>query len=161
MAYKYTQEEIKDLEKLLKEYRNTKHFRKIQAVYLSAKSYTLKEVSEATGYEYRYISKIKRKYASEGKNYLVTTKVAGGNNRRVPKIEEQKILQEIYSEVKPGTISTIKHLKKLFEERVGFELPYSTFYDILKRNNWVKIVPRKEHPKKATEAEIKDSKKLK
>jgi len=54
-----------------------------------------------------------------------------------------------------------KDIKKAFDEKLGRDTGRGYIYMVLERNGWRKIMPRSKHPKKADDATIEASKKLK
>jgi len=60
-----------------------------------------------------------------------------------------------------GQQVTAVDIKKAFDEERGKDTGSGYIYMVLKRHKWRMVMPRGKHPKKATEAEIEASKKLK
>ena len=61
--------------------------------------------------------------------------------------EEKKILEKVEKDALSGKILIYKHVKDIVEEAVGREVSDDYIWDMFKRHNWKKKVPRQSHPK--------------
>jgi len=55
---------------------------------------------------------------------------------------------------------TVQSIKAAFDAKRGKDTGRGYIYMLLARHNWRKVMPRGQHPKKASETEIEVSKKL-
>jgi len=71
--------------------------------------------------------------------------------------EEEKMMNKLKIKAKDGKILVAKHIRKIVEERVGKSVSDDYIWDLFKRHNWRKKMPRPEHPKgnKAAQEEFK------
>jgi transposase len=84
----------------------------------------------------------------------------GGNKQKVSTVQELVFLTSYVEDAKAGKIITTKDLWLDYQEEFNVTMTRNAFYKLLDRHNWRKIIPRQEHPKKASDAEIEASKKL-
>jgi transposase len=71
----------------------------------------------------------------------------GGNNHLMTFEEETQFLDEFMEKAKSGLIVTMPELHNHYNLRVGKITPKSTFYRLLKRHDWRKVLPDTRHPK--------------
>jgi transposase len=71
----------------------------------------------------------------------------GGNNYLMSFEEETAFLGEFEDKAKKGLILTMPELHEKYNLSVGKKTPKSTFYRLLKRYNWRKVLPDTRHPK--------------
>jgi transposase len=74
--------------------------------------------------------------------------------------EESRFIGEFKDKAEKGQYVTVKEIKIAYCEKIGHKCGKGQIYRVLKRQEWRKVVPRKEHPNKASGAEIDASKKL-
>jgi transposase len=70
----------------------------------------------------------------------------GGNNHLMSAEEERAFLAEFEGKADAGFIVTMPELHEQYNIRVGRQTPKSTFYRLLKRNNWRKALPDTRRP---------------
>jgi len=95
------------------------------------------------------VSKYKKfglKYVS-GNNYKQ-------NQRYLTKIEESDFLKTFEVDASAGKVLEVADIIKAFEKMIGHSVAKSTVYKMLYRNKWRKVMPRSNHPKKATDEAI-------
>ena len=61
--------------------------------------------------------------------------------------DEEKMMNELKILAKEGKILVAKHIRKIVEERLGKAVSDDYIWDLFKRHNWKKKMPRPEHPK--------------
>ncbi|MDR2612088.1 MAG: winged helix-turn-helix domain-containing protein [Deltaproteobacteria bacterium] len=71
----------------------------------------------------------------------------GGNNHLMTFDEEAGFLKEYQEQATAGELMSMAELHAEYNTRVGKETPKSTFYRVLKRHNWRKVLPGARHPK--------------
>lgn len=71
--------------------------------------------------------------------------------------EEEKMMSNLKIKAKEGKILVAKHIRKIVEAKVGTAVSDDYIWDLFKRHNWKKKMPRSEHPKrnKAAQEEFK------
>jgi len=71
--------------------------------------------------------------------------------------EENKMMNDLKLKATEGKILVAKHIKKVIEKKVGKQVSDDYIWDLFKRHNWKKKMPRPEHPKrnKAAQEEFK------
>lgn len=62
--------------------------------------------------------------------------------------EEVKFLSEFVNRARRGLVTTTAEIHRAFENKVGKKVHESVISRLLKRHNWRKVEPRREHPKK-------------
>jgi len=62
--------------------------------------------------------------------------------------EENKMMNDLKLKAVEGKILVAKHIKKVIEKKVGKQVSDDYIWDLFKRHNWKKKMPRPEHPKR-------------
>lgn len=139
---------------------NLNLYKKIEVLDYATKGYTNREIARLTGYSLSRVSDFIREYTKNGIGYFTEEHRKGGNRRNLTKDEEQKILSKFDVQAKKGQVISLGAIKDEYEKVRGKETSNSTFYSFLKRIKWRRVMPRGQHPKKASEEVIETSKKL-
>lgn len=155
-----TEEEYNAAVKAEKETKNKNVSRRLKVIILSYEGLKNSEIAEKLDYNPTYITKILKSFKIEGIEYFTSNKQMG-NNRHLSKYEEEKILNKFKEISEKGNIVSAKEIKEELDKEIGKETPSNYVYRLLKRHNWRKVMPRKRHPKSASEEEKNSSKKLK
>jgi transposase len=71
----------------------------------------------------------------------------GGHNHLMTIEEETQFLEEFKNKAIDGELPTMPELHAEYNKRVGKNTPKSTFYRMLKRHEWRKVLPDTKHPK--------------
>ena len=159
--YKIDAIEAEKIREEMKRTEKAKIYRKLQAVALRGEGKTNAEISAITKYNSNYISELCKTYVNNGISALVTDGRKGGNNRHMNETEAFEFLRKYEEQAKNGQIVTVETISKGYDEAVNKEhKSKSSVYYFLKKYEWRKVVPKKQHPGKATDAEIEASKKL-
>jgi transposase len=127
---------------------------------LRLEGYKNAEISLITGYSKSRISALVCIYANEGIDYFKNSNYKGGNNRNLSFEEEVELLKQFEEKANSGQIITVQEIENAYEEKVGHEIGSGQIYKVLKRHGWRKVMPRSQHPNKASEEAIEASKKL-
>ena len=135
-------------------------YKKIEVLDYAAKGYTNKEIAKLTGYSTSRISDFISEYIKNGIGYFITEHRKGGNHRNLTKETENRIIEEFKEKAINGQVINLVAIKKEYERARGKETAHSTFYAFLHRVKWRRVMPRGQHPKKASEEVIETSKKL-
>jgi transposase len=71
--------------------------------------------------------------------------------------DEKKMMDDLKNKAKDGKILVAKHIRKIVETKVGKAVSDDYIWDLFKRHNWKKKMPRPEHPKgnKSAQEEFK------
>jgi hypothetical protein len=81
--------------------------------------------------------------------------------RNLSKAEEEEFLAKFEQEAEEGHVVTVGKIKEAYDGVTGkIHKSPSTAYYMLHNNGWRKVVPRQEHPDKASEEVMDASKKL-
>ena len=67
--------------------------------------------------------------------------------------EEQNLMNDLAVFAVNGNILVAKHIGELIEKKLGKPVSEDYIWDLFKRHNWKKKMPRPEHPKKNKEAQ--------
>jgi len=118
-----------------------------------AKAYELTQEQVGEIASYRKLNKDKNVDVILKGNY-------SGNRRNLTKEQEKVFIDTFKEKAEKGELVTVKEIKLAYCEKIGHKCGNGQIYRVLKRQKWHKVVPRKEHPNKASEAEIETSKKL-
>jgi transposase len=78
----------------------------------------------------------------------------GGNNHLLSFEEEREFLDDFVRKAKEGSVLTMPELHELYNIRVGKKTPKSTFYRLLKRHNWRKVLCNKTPPQGCPEIQL-------
>lgn len=158
--YKPTPKQTVELETMMKSVTNKTHYRRLQAVMLRGKGYTVKATAEITGLTPKTITDCTRRYLENGVEELLLERRGGRRHENMTYEEEVIFLSKFDEKIEAGAIITINAMHEAYQKELGRSTYISGFYQMLKRHGWRRIKPRPAHPKKA-DAEIVDvSKKL-
>ena len=157
---KFSEKEISEIKNWKKKISKKHLYRKLEVLDYVAKGMTYEKVSELTDYSLKGVYSIVRAYRSKGIKHFKEENRKGGYRRNLSEAQEEALMIEFEEKAIAGQVVSLSEVKRRYEEVRGKETANSTFYDFLKRVKWRRVMPRGEHPKKATEAEIEASKKL-
>ena len=105
------------------------------------------------------VYKVVELYNKEGKDF--TKALQWGGRRKATSFmslkEEEEMMNGLKIKAKEGKILVAKHIRKIIEKKIGKEVSEDYIWDLFKRHNWKKKMPRPEHPKrnKAAQEEFK------
>ena len=74
--------------------------------------------------------------------------------------EEAALLKLFAKKAEAGQMVEISEITAAYQEAVGHSVGTAQIYYVLRRHKWRKVMPRSQHPKKASEEVIETSKKL-
>lgn len=96
------------------------------------------------------VYKVVELYNKEGADF--TSKLNWGGRRSATSHmsfeEEEKMMKDLASKAINGKILVAKHIRKIIETKLGKPVSDDYIWDLFKRHNWKKKMPRPEHPKK-------------
>lgn len=159
MRYDFTAEELAEIQEARRQNGDKNVDRRLKALELKAAGRTGQEISEITGYDSGYISKLAAKYRNGGIE-AITGNHYGGNRRNMSYEEEAEFLAQFINEADGGHITDVSAIKAAYDEKIGHETGHGQIYYVLHRRGWSKKLPRSKHPKSATPEAIEASKKL-
>lgn len=135
--------------------------KRLKALELRGEGKEYKEISKETGFVASYVGKLVKKYVERGIE-SITGNHYKGNHRLLSIEEERKLLEPFMEQAKAGQLIEVSEIKTAYEKAIGRELNSNGhIYQVLKRHNIRKVMPRSQHPNKASEEVIETSKKLK
>jgi transposase len=158
-TYRITEEQIVEIEKQRKINKDKISEKRLRAVLLRGKGFSNKKIADMVETHPTVVSRWICLYTKEGIGGLLP-KQRGGNRRNLTLEEERKFIDSFKEKAEKGELVTVKEIKIAYCEKIGHICGKGQIYRVLKRQGWGKIVPRKRHPNKASEAEIEASKKL-
>ena len=157
--YVFTEKQIQEITNAAKANKRKNVDRRLRALLLRAKGNKLAEIAQATGYSFSNITKLVRTYREGGIAAIVENHY-GGNHRNMSYEEETALLKPFEKEAEAGQMVEISEIKAAYQEAVGHSVGTAQIYYVLHRHKWRKVMPRSQHPKKASEEVIEASKKL-
>jgi transposase len=158
--FRFTQEEHAEVIKLLDKIEDADLYRKLEVLRLKMEGYKNKEIAAITRYSASRVSALVSVYVKDGLAYFEQENRKGGNRRNLSFQDEEAFLAEFKEAASKGILVSVWDIRTAYNQRIGHASGLGTIYKILKRHGWRKIMPRSEHPKKASDEAIKASKKL-
>lgn len=159
--FEISAEEAVEIRKKMKSIKNKNACRRLEALALLGEGRKPKEVADIKGYNEKTVRILRSEYCKNGLEPFLTDGRKGGNHIVMSKEESQKFLSEFEEKAKAGQIITIEEIAKALDEATGKQREsLSTAYYFLHRHGWRKVMPRSQHPKKASDEAISASKKL-
>lgn len=148
----FTQEQIDEILKAEKNADKKYETKRLMILRLRAvEKMPAKEIGKIVGYPHPTVNNLITKYFKSGLESILGEKRKGGNKRYLTEDQEKELLQEFETQANEGKILIVSDIKKAYEKAVGKEVPKSTVYRMLKRQNWRKVMPRSKHPKSKPE----------
>jgi transposase len=158
--YKITKEQAKEIRRRIKNYEKTPAFRKLQAVMLMGEGIGVHTVAAITLYHHKRIYELVKQYCTKSFETFVKEQRGGVNHKNLTDSQEAAILDKFKEKAEKGEIVSLGEMKQEYERVRGKETANSTFYNFLDRVKWRRVMPRGQHPKKASNEAIEASKKL-
>ena len=157
---KFDEKQRKQIKHWKKKIEDMKLYKKIEVLDYASKGYTNREISELTDFSLSRVSDFVSEYIQNGIGYFIEEHRKGGNHRNLTDEQEKGIIDKFEEKAKSGKIVNLSDVKKEYERVLGKEVATSTFYSFLDRMDWRRVMPRGQHPKKASDEAIEASKKL-
>lgn len=155
----YNEESKKEIKNIYKKSHEKKERSRILVVKLRViQGMSAKEIATIVDYSCGYVAEIINKYDQFGISAL-TSKEYCGNHKNMTFEEEQAFLEPFKSKAMAGEILEVSEIIIAYGEKLNKKVSKSTVYKMLHRHEWRKIMPRSEHPKKASDDEIEAYKK--
>ena len=158
--YKITKEQAAEIRNIIKAYEKTSAFRKLQAVMLIGEVESVQAAAKATLYHPTWVYEIVKQFCTQTFDEFVEEGRGGKNHRNLTDEQESEILSKFEKQAMEGHVVSLAEVKKEYERVRGKDTANSTFYAFLDRMGWRRVMPRGQHPKKASDEVIETSKKL-
>ena len=159
--YKISAENAQEIRIRMKEIKDVKAYRRLEAVALRGEGKKNGEIGEITGFHPDWVGVLSKEYCNYGIEYLIEDGRKGGNNRNMSEDEEKAFLEQFKEAAKNGQIITASDFAAAYDKATGkVHESKSSVYYLLHKHDWRKIMPYTRHPGKASEEDIEASKKL-
>ena len=132
--------------------------RRLRVLMLWHDGKSLKEIGEIMDLHPISVNGMCRRYRKQGLEEYARNKYTS-HNWLLSWEKEEEILNTFKS--KAGQQITAKEIKAALDEACGKDTGHAYVYEVLKRHEWSKKMPRSKHPKAANEEACEASKKLK
>ena len=155
----YTEDEKFEIKKAYKKTHNPKDRGRLLCVKLRVvNGLSLEEISKITEYSLSTVSHVISLYNKYGIEELAIKKY-GGNHRNMTTEEERAFLEPFRKQALEGELLEVSEIINAYSNKLNKTVSKSTVYDLLHRHDWRKVMPRSEHPKKASDEAIEAYKK--
>ncbi len=154
-----SKQQLDEIKAARKENKNKKTEKRLQALQMRGEGKSRKEIQIVTGFTTVYISNLVARYCKEGLDSIIGSHYKG-NRRNMSYEEEEALLSAFTTEAKAGKMVDVAGFRKAYVEKIGHEIGHGQIYYVLHRHGWRKIMPRSQHPNKASDEAIEASKKL-
>jgi len=152
-GYIFDDTQKSEIKKAMKTVKDTKLYKRLEVLQMRSKGVKREQISEITGFNISYISQLVSKYFKSGITPIIQDNRTG-NNRKLTPEKEKELLAPFEEMAKRGEILVVADIKAAYDKLTREESSVPTVYNLLKRNNWRKIMPRSRHPKKASDEQI-------
>jgi transposase len=157
--FEFTEEEVTRAKEFRDNHSNEREYRAgLIFLQMTQGRYTTEELSDLFGISLSTVGEDIRKVRNPE---LAANKAqwGGGRNRLMTFDEETQFLDGWLETAKEGLIPTMPELHAAYNKLVGRDTPKSTFYRLLERHNWRKVLPDTRHPKADSEKQEEFKKK--
>ena len=154
-----TEAEYKAVKEAARNNTNKRVDKRLQAIILRYEGKKDIEIGDKLGYSRKRISQLCADFKKQGVDEYARHKY-GGNNQALTEQEEKEILEKFEEKAAIGEIVTAQNIKAAFDEKRGKDTGRGYIYMLLERHKWRTVMPRGQHPKKASNEAIEASKKL-
>ena len=150
----YSEEEKAAIKKAYKKCKNAKEQKRLLCLKLRiVKGFTSNYISSIVGYSSSFVDEIISTYNKEGLPGIKAKK-QGGNRKNLTLLQEKELLNSFSTQAENGKMLEVSDIIKGYEKLVGRKIAKSIVYKMLKRHGWRKVMPRSQHPNKASMEEI-------
>jgi hypothetical protein len=159
--YSISAEQANEIMLYRKKNKNKSVDRRLKALEMRAAGKKTAEIVIACEYHPAYVSKLVSIYCNHGIEAIVENHYAG-NHRNMSFEEEKELLKQFDDAAEQGQVIAVEDIQRAYEEKIGrsIEKSHGHIYQLLKRHNFRKVMPRSKHPNKASAEAIEASKKL-
>ena len=148
-AYEISQEQVAEIESYRKLNKNKNVDKRLRAVQLRGEGYDNKAIADKVEAHPTVVSRWICSYVKNGITAILKGNY-GGNRRNLTKEEEKVFINTFKEKAEKGELVTVKEIKLAYCEKIGHRCGNGQIYRVLERQKWRKVVPRKEHPNKAS-----------
>ena len=150
----YSEEDKIAIKKALKKCKDTKEQKRLLCLKLRiVKGFSSIYISQIVGYCSSFVDQIISKYNKEGLTGIDAKKQVG-NRKNLPLQQEKDLLESFSKQAENGKVLEVSDIISGYEKLVGRSIAKSIVYKMLKRHGWRKVMPRSQHPNKASVEEI-------
>jgi len=147
----------KELKAIMNKQKAVSAFRDYQIIYSVQTNFGKKaeDIAKGLGLSTNKVYKTVEKYNKHGLEWKENVTRGGRreSNCLMLLTEESEFLKSIEQEALKGEILTYRQIKGKLELRLNRSVSYDYIWDLFKRHNWSKKVPRQSHPKADKEAQ--------
>ena len=156
-----TEEQALEIEQIRKKNKDKNKEKRLKALVLHSKGESRADIAKATGFAATYITELVSKFCKVGISSIVDNHYCG-NHRCLTFEEEKALLEPFMAAAAAGKMIDVSEIKAVYEAKIGRTLENNRgqIYRVLERHGWRKVMPRSEHPNKASDEDIEASKKL-
>ena len=154
-----SESQVEEIKAARKANQNKKIEKRLQVLEMYGAGKSQKEMQEASGFCRSYINLIIKAYKEKGLTAVGEAHYKG-NHRNMSYEEEEAVLAPFKAEAEAGQMIEVSKIKAAYEAKVGHKIGNGQIYYVLKRQGWRKVMPRSQHPNKASGEAIDASKKL-
>lgn len=159
MKYEFNEEQKAEIKAARHHNRDKQKDKRLEVLELRSEGVSQKEIAKKTGYCRSHVCNLIKEYFEKGIQAVAETHY-GGNRRNMSVEEETEILKQFKERAEKGEMLDIREIENAYQEKVGHRIGNAQIYRVLDRHGWRKIMPRSQHPKKASSEVIETSKKL-
>ena len=108
------------------------------------------EYAQFLGVSTSKVYRVVEQYNKLGQDFIANSNW-GGRRKETSLMsieDEQKLMDELKTKANEGKVLVAKNIKKIIEKRIGKSVSDDFIWDLFKRHNWKKKMPRPEHPKR-------------
>ena len=116
------------------------------------------EAGKISGVNHDTVNKIVARYKAEGMEAIVGKRHHGGK-RYMTREEETAFLAGFREQAKTGKVIEVEEIYQAYQKAIGHTATKDAIYCLLKRHGWRKVMPRGQHPQKASDEAIEAYKK--
>lgn len=155
----YSEEEKITIKKAYKKSKNINEQKRLLCLKLRiVKGFSSKYISEIVGYCTTFVDQIISKYNKSGL-IGIEAKQQTGNRKNLTFQQEKELLESFSKQAENGKMLEVSDIILAYEKLIGRKVAKSIVYKMLKRHEWRKVMPRSQHPNKASVEEIEAYKK--
>ena len=158
-SYEISQEQLTEIENYRRLNTDKNVDKRLRAVQLRGVGYDNKVIADKVEAHPTVVSRWICSYVKNGITAILKGNYSG-NRRNLTHEQEKAFIDTFKEKAEKGELVTVKEIKLAYCKKIGRKCGNGQIYRVLERQKWRKVVPRKEHPNKASEASIAASKKL-
>lgn len=150
----YTEEDKTIIKKAYKKCKDVKEQKRLLCLKLRiVKGFSSNYISQIVGYSSPFVDQIVSTYNKEGLTGINAKKQVG-NRQNLTFQQEKELLDSFSTQAESGRMLEVNKIISGYEKLINRTVAKSIVYKMLKRHSWRKVMPRSEHPNKASVEEI-------